>query len=392
MSIFSEVKISQMQALVDAGGILRVGQQSTLLDGKQIRQANTDVWDIVGTGTDTFQDNKTDLSVASGEYLIHYTKRYFPYFSGKSQRVEATFDNFGVDANVIKRVGYFSSNAVAPYNSDLDGIYLENDGATIRLKVDRKGTSVLNVPLSSWSGFSQLGDYQNAATWDNFTVVEFKFLWLGGAVLVLSVATDKGFTEAHRFSYPGATQDVFIESPHQTLRYEIRSSTGTGSFRAICSQVATEGTTSNEGYSRSVYNSSNISIATDDVTVLLGIRKQVAFRDKPIQIKEVKAVIGSNADQGIASLYINPTLSGALSYSNRSIFQFAEGTGQTVTAGEPVVSVPITTESASAALFDENFLSYLSSTIDNTMDEYILAYERISNNQSVRGIINLKEY
>lgn len=39
----------------------------------------------------------------------------------------------------------------------------------------------------------------------------------------------------------------------------------------------------------------------------------------------------------------------------------------------------------------ENYYSYLSGTINNTMDEYVLAYMPTTNNQSVNGIISIKE-
>lgn len=396
MSIFSQVSFNQKQASMDAGGIIRTGSQTTLFDGKELNIQNTQAWQTVGTGTETFQTNKTLMTVGVGEYVIRQTKRFFPYFSGKSQRVETTFDGFAPDANVIKRVGYFSSSATAPYDATYDGFYLESDGTTIRLKMDRAGTNVLDVAITSWSGYSQLGDYQTLATWDNFTVIEFKFLWLGGAVLIMSIVTDDGFIEAHRFSYAGTSQDVFMQSPNQPVRYEIRSSTGTGTFREICSQVATEGSIGEDGFGISLNNPTAItanSVGTH--YVLMSVRKSATYRDVPIHLIDMQGIVTSvTADSGILMLVVNPTLSAPLSYSSVSRFEVAYGTGQTVTAGtgRVIANSGASSQGANPAVLDNNYLAYLSGNIDNTFDEYVLVYMPVTTNQSIYGVLNLKEY
>jgi len=318
-----------------------------------------------------------------------------PYFSGKSQRIEETFDKFGAQANVTKRFGYFSSNAASAYDSDYDGFWLENDGSTIYLKAARSGTSTLSVAITSWTGYANLAEYQTIATWDNFTVVEFKFLWLGGAVLVLSVKTAAGFVEAHRFNYSGTAQDVFISSPNQPLRYEIRSSTGAGDFRYICSQVATEGSIDESGEGLSVFNATAISAdAVGTIYALLGLKKQTTYRDNAIQIVDVAVANAAiTADAGVLMLILNPTLSASLTYANNSRIQVAPATTQTITAGTGriIASVPAGQLGASSPL-KQNFLAWLGSTLNNTHDEYVVAYMPITANQDVYGIVNIKEF
>jgi hypothetical protein len=394
MSLIRNITLDPQQISVDAGGILRTGSQTTLLDGKILDADDTLIWENAGDGTGTYGSNKFAMSVTSAQWYVKQTKRFYPYFSGKSQRIEVTFDGFAVDANVTKRVGYFSSNATTPFASTYDGFWLENDGSTIRLKAARAGTSTLDVAITDWSGYANLGEYQNLATWDYFTVCEFKFLWLGGAVLVLSIKTANGFIEAHRFNYAGTAADVFILSPNQPVRYEIRSSTGTGDFRYICCQVATEGSINESGKGLAFYNQTSISCNTPaTIYALLGVKKQTTYRDVAVQIADVSVGITASTDAGILMAILNPTLSGALTYGNSSRVQVAEATNQTVTAGTGrLIAAQPVANAANTSLLEKNFLGWLSSTLANAHDEYVLAYMPTTNNQTVNGIINLKEY
>lgn len=182
---------------IDPSGRSRVGQIYTLFDGKTLNADNARLFQNVGTGTGTFATNLYSMAVMSGQYFIRQAKRFSPYFSGKSQLVELTFDNFQPQTGITKRAGYFSSNAIAPYDSAKDGLWLESDSDTIRFICSKSDTETLNVPLASWLGVDNLGSYENLATWQNFTVVAFDFLWLGGAVIRLFVKTSSGFVLAH---------------------------------------------------------------------------------------------------------------------------------------------------------------------------------------------------
>ena len=70
---------------IDAGGRTRVAQITTLLDGKTLGEDDASLFENIGTGTDTYANNKVNLSVGIGQYMIRQTKRWHPYFSGKAQ-------------------------------------------------------------------------------------------------------------------------------------------------------------------------------------------------------------------------------------------------------------------------------------------------------------------
>lgn len=388
-----EISFAPDQISVDAGGILRVGQQTTLFDGKILNADDTYLWQNTGSGSGTYTSNKYNMSVTSGQYQIKQSIRRFPYFSGKSQRVEVTFDGFQAQANVTKRVGYFSSSPSGTYSTVYDGFWLENDGSTIYLKASRLGTETLSVPISSWSGYANLAEYQSVSNWSNFTVVEFKFLWLGGAVLVLSIKNSLGFVEAHRFNYAGTTSDTFISSPNQPVRYEIRSTTGTGSFRYICAQVATEGSIEENGKGLAIFNSTSVNANTiGTIYALIGLKKSPTYRDTGIRIIDL-SLARSSSDSGVLMLIINPTLSGALTYANNSKLQVAYATNQTITAGTGrVIAATNVGSLGGGKSLSKDFLSWLSMQINDTPDEYVLAYMPTTTNQVLYGTINVEEY
>lgn len=375
---------------LDSGGRVRVSQITTLLDGKILGSEDNDLFENVGPGSALYSNNKVDMSVTSGQYKIRQTKRYAPYFSGKSQLIECTFDKFLSEANVTKRVGYFSSSAVAPYNTTFDGFFIEDNGTIKSLKAYRAGVNTIDIALTAMDNYAAIASYN----WDNFTVIAFDFLWLGGAVLRFFVKTQNGFELIHTVNYSGTAQDVFILSPNQPLRYEIVSTTGAGSFRYICSQVATEGSVNEGGKTLSLFNSTSIDCdAIGTIYAIRSLRKQVAFRDVAVQILDISVSVTATADAGILMLIINPTLSAPITYSNRSKIQEGIPTNQTVALNTGrVVCATNVNVSGSSSIIKENILSYLSQSITNTMDEYVLCYMPSTINQKLNGIISLKEY
>jgi hypothetical protein len=92
-------------------------------------------------------------------------------------------------------------------------------------------------------------------------------------------------------------------------------------------------------------------------------------------------------------LIVNPTLSAPIVYTNNSKIEEGTATNQTITlgTGRVVCAVPVSV-AGSTDIIKENFLSFLSQNIDNTMDEYVLAYLATSINQTLNGVLTIKEY
>lgn len=296
----------------DAAKRLRVGQLSTLFDGKTLNADDTTLYNTAGTGTGTWANNTYQMSVTSGQYFIRQGTIFAGYASGKSQLIEVTFQNFQVQANVTKRVGYFSSSATAPYNTVFDGIFLENDGTTIRLRTFNAGTSTSNVPITSWDGYNQLSSYN----WANFTAVLFDFLWLGGTAVRMFVMKDGQFVLAHTIKWAGNNAGTIILSPNQPIRYEIASSTGTGSLTSICAQVSSEGEVNGGAQGKTLVTTSGttgITMATINTNYfILGIRKNMTYRTTTISMIDLNGFVSSVLDQCYWTLEYNPTLTGGV--------------------------------------------------------------------------------
>lgn len=388
-----DLKVSTVSPL----GVLPVSQLTTLFDGKLLNRPMTEIIEVVGTGTNSYSNNKYQMSVTAGQYSVIQGKRFAPYFSGKPQKVEFTFDHFAPETDVTKCVGYFSSSTVSPYSATFDGIWLESGNGTITLKAARAGTLTINDDITNWLNYDAIGKYQTLANWDNFTVCEVNFLWLGGAYIELRLVTQSGFVTAHNVVYAGTAQDVFIKSPNQPIRYEIRSTTGTGTFRYICNQIASAGSIDESWLGKGVNNGTTpISLGSTGTTYpILGVRKGTSYRDNPVIISNVDLLITTN-DTLRWTLQINPTLSAGLTFGavSNSAIEYANGNGTiTVTdAGTTVANGYLRQgQTINPSLFENNFLSQLSGSITGTQDQYVFCVTPISSSLSVLAGMNLLE-
>lgn len=380
---------------VDAGARLRVSQMNTLFDGKTLNYDNIYIFDSQGTGTGNWSSNRFDLSATSnGQYYIRQAKRFAPYFSRKSQFVECTFNSFHTQPGVVKRVGYFSSSASAPYDTTYDGVWLENDGTTIRLRASRAGTTTVNVPISAWEGYRYVENYD----WSKFSVAAFDFLWLGGATLRLFIKTDLGFILCHNVRYVGIDTFGFCLSPSQPIRYEIRSTGGAGSLAYICSHVSTEGSRNEEGYNGSVNTgSTGVALTVAGTThPLLAIRKQSSKRDISVKLTNLNLFTTTANDQLLWSLYLNPTFTAPLSYvpMDNTAIEYAIGsnsidlssTGRLMVSGYVSQNVILPSN-----LFEQDYLAYLGINLNNSADALVLCGTPITGSITTFGALAFRE-
>lgn len=388
----SEVRVFPgVPAGVTSDGRGRISLLTPVFDGKVLVAEDNELWTSAGTGTATWSNQSVVLSVTAGQYMIRQTRQYFPYASGYPKVAEITFQDFQLAPGVIKRYGLFSSNAVAPYALNYDGWYIESNGdaGTYYLVVVNNGVENLRLPWTQWSGYADIAGYN----FENFTVNMTDFLWLGGAVLrTFFKVPNSGFVLAHQYNYSGTQKGVFMRSPNQPLRYEIRSTTGTGVFTTICSQVAVEGGVSATGKPKSIYAVGAIpanNIGT--VYAVRGVRKSTTYRDVAIQIVEFGAAV-TTADSGVVMLLRNPTLSAPLTWTANGYFEEGAVTAQTVTnVGWVVAAFPLNGAGATRPL-GNNSLGWLSISVNGVPDEFVLAYAPATIQQSVVGTIDLVQY
>lgn len=377
------------------GGRTRVSQITTLGDYKMLGADEPLLLNSAGTGTGAWADNKYTMSVAGTQYLVRQSNRVHPYFSGKSQMIEITFDKFQHEAGVVKRVGYFSSSTTPPYTDNLDGLFLESDGTNYYFRSYRNGVLTCSVRDQGWDNWSEVHDYD----WSFFTVILIDFLWLGGAIARLWLKTKNGFVLVHTINYSGTMLDTFIRNPYQPLRMEIRSTNAGGQMRYICSQVATEGSVEEAGQSVSVdTGATGITLAVIGTTYpLIAVRKKAASLNAVARVEGLSLDVASANDRLLWSLQINPTLSAGLTYADVTNFPIQKASGDgTITvsaAGTQIAGGFLSTGNILPSnLVRANYLLTLGQTIAGVMDQVVLCCTPITVSVVASGEISLKKY
>ena len=368
--------------VIDASGRLRVSQLSTIGEYKVLNNVfNSFTAEKVGTGTFADQTNKTNMIVTSGQYCIIQSKQYHPYLNGKSQLIELTTANFGDTLDVEKSIGYISSNAVAPYNTELDGIRLFKDVTNVYyFQIWRNGINIVNVARDDWNDkLDGTGASGMTIDFDNFNVFGFDFLYLGGTAITLYVMYNGEFRIVYRHYYANTDSEPFVLSPNKPIRYEIRSTTGSGSMKFICAMVGSESINYRTIGQSAVVSGVNagITLASGTNTYMLcGVRKVASARDIFAVVRSYAGVLSTNSDYVQFMLVLNPTSIGGVVAGWTSLtntpFEYVEGIATNVVTGGTIIESSFGSQQTTILSENENILARLNSTINNTMDAIYL--------------------
>lgn len=370
MSLVRRLEGISDKQVYTASGRLRVSSMYTVADLKTIDADDTVQWQSVGTGSDTLTNNISEMAVTSGQYRIRATKRNMPYFSGKPTVIEMTAHKFHYEANVTKRQGYFSGSASAPYSGSEDGFFLKNpgDGSGIVFQVYNAGTLTKEVHIDDW-----LVDF-SAHDWSKFTAIAIDFLWLGGAgvrLMVMHSITGKWEEVVH---YVHAGIGTMTKYPTQRVRYDIYSTTGSGSLGAICAAVNICGLTDECGSQFSVRNPAGTPVVMAAVGTsypMLAIRKQASKKHQSVRLTDIAGMVQSKSDLLEITIQLNPTLSGALSYSAVTArpVEIAHGNGSiTVTTPGEILATCYLSQGGilPGNILDDDFSAWLGTLLDET--------------------------
>jgi len=377
-------------AQLDAGSRLRVSQLNSLLDVKQIHDEQPLFIDREGTGTQVYNGKEgTTMSVTSGQYAIAQTFQRAPYFSGKSQIGEITFDSCENQANVTKRVGYFSSGILAPYDSDKDGIWFEADGTDYRLMIQNEGTEMLNVVQADWN--------IDTAPWfdpSKFNVMIFQFLYLGGTAIKIGFF-DEGIPKwVHQYNHAGLKDGAFVKTPQQPVRYEIRSTGGSGSMTQICMQVSSEGSTSETGVTRISESENFQGNISGTYYGVIGIRLKFAYRDVRVALESLFLNARTN-DDFFWYICVNPTVVGAgvgwSPVSNSAVEEFSGTVTNTVSDLGTIVTGGVF-EGANSYPSGIDGALKIGSAINGTPDTAWLVIKPISGGLDLDSVVVRKEF
>jgi hypothetical protein len=302
---------------VDAFSRFRTSQLNSILEIKHVYDKNPLLIDEIknGSATSTWTPNNSDVEMdtfTTGDYVIRSTKARGVYSPGKGGLFEATFMNFQIENNIIKRVGYFSSANTAPYNGTFDGFFLESNGDTntITFQVWRSGTQIFSVDLSQWS--SETFDPLNI-DWELDQLFWCDFQWLGvGRIRFGLVIPEKGFVQFGEVCSANTIEDPYMTNPNQPIRYEIRQSgPGSGEFHQLCSHYAVEGSQNALIKAVSIQNSTERTLLTPGVKYpLLGYRCAQDWRGANIILDSLFALNQVTGTDYLITVEMNPGITG----------------------------------------------------------------------------------
>ena len=389
---------------LDAFGRLRTAAVQNLVDIKHVYDKNPlQVNEVTaGTATSIFNQEyaRVRMSTSSNnDLVIRQSKTHPIYQPGKSQLFQASFSNFQLETNVIKRVGAFTSITGSPYNSVFDGYFLESNGVTneISFQIWRSGTTVYTAATTTWNSreFDPIGlDWSNT----NLMSVDYQWLGVGRMRFALDLAGQLIYFTEHNCA--NNEPNVYMSSPNQPIRYEIRQiGSGSGYFDMLCSQTSSEGSLSGLYSTVGIQNSTSAALNSSGTKYpYIGYRLKQSYKSVTSQYSSL-SILNTSNDNYLVTIEYNPTLSVTPSWTDipNSPFQYSIYNGTvtaTITSSGHIMSSLIG-ESGTSALttikVDDNQIR-VGSNINGTVDEMWICITPLSANATFLGTAEVLYY
>jgi hypothetical protein len=391
-------------ANLDAFGRLRTAAVQNLVDIKHVYDKNPLQINEVTAGTATSIFNQEYARVrmstsANNDLVIRQGKTHPIYQPGKSQLFQASFSNFQLETNIIKRVGAFTTITGSPYNSVFDGYFLESNGVTneISFQIWRSGTTVYTAATTTWNSneFDPIGlDWSNT----NLMSVDYQWLGVGRMRFGLDLAGILIYFTEHNCA--NNEPDVYMSSPNQPIRYEIRQvGVGSGYFDMICSQVCSEGALNGLYSTVGVINSTTADLNSSGTKYpYIGYRLKPTYKSVTSQYSSL-SILNTSNDNYLLTIEYNPTLSVTPSWTDipNSPFQYSVYNGTvtaTITSPGHIMSSLIG-ESGTSALttlkIDDNQIR-VGSNVNGTLDEMWICITPLSASATFLGTAEVLYY
>ncbi len=389
---------------VDAFARLRVSDNFTIFDSKQLHDKQPLFWDELLGGGATSVHSSADASVviavtaSASDYAIRQTKQRFNYQPGKSQLIFFTFLCECVPG-LTKRMGYFSGDEASPLDPE-NGIFFETSNNELKWNIAKDGSITETVSQDNWNVDKLDGTGASGITlnMDATQIAIVDFEWLGVGRVRAGFVIDGLIYYTHNFNHANndSFNSVYMSTPNLPLRYSIESDGSVaGSLTHICSSVISEGGIEKTGILRSVENSPGFvpSYALGTKYALVAIRLKDAYHDISVIPEAIAIVIGTN-DSFKWELHLNPAINGTFTYSdlNDSSVQFAQGVvSNTVPTDGVIISRGGASTVTRASEAELKTALRIGSTIAGVRDELVLVFQPFTNNTSVWADLNFRE-
>jgi len=337
--------------------------------------------------------------LANNDLVIRQGKTHPIYQPGKGQLFQASFSNFQLETNVIKRVGAFTSTTVSPYNSVFDGYFLESNGSTgtISFKIWRTGTLVYDSPSTSW----QNDNFDpSSINWSNTNLMCVDYQWLGVGRMRFGLDLAGILIYFTEHNCANNEPNVYMSSPNQPIRYEIRQvGVGSGYFDMICSQVSSEGSLNGLYSTVGIQNETTANL-NSSVTKYpyIGYRLKQTYKSVTSQYSSL-SILNTSNDNYLVTIEFNPTLSVTPSWTDipNSPFQYSVYNGTvtaTITSPGHIMSSLIGQSGTSALTslkVDDNQIR-VGSNVNGSLDEMWICITPLSASASFSGTAEVLYY
>lgn len=405
MSFFETTKIVFADSsAIDAYGRLRVSNPLTIFDSKLLGDNRPTLWDDVeksGAGTASVYDvdaSQVTLSVANLTAGVRTRRTFmrFNYQPGKSTFITMTGLLGPGDPGISTRIGYFD---------DVNGLFFSSiDGvANVVVRSSTSGAPVdTATPQANWNIDKFDGTGPSGVTLD-FTKAQLFFIdfeWLSIGRIRFGFFIGGTLFYCHESLHANISTTAYMTTPNLPLGYEIEND-GTGpasSMTQICSQVSSEGGTSDLGTLRykSLGTATVNANSVGTIYALVGIRLKVAFVCETINLQKVTAIASTNDDFEWL-LLLNPTVAGTFTYADEtnSAVQIALGDTSgnpgtnTVTGGTLIDGAYVTHQSSGGGLILNSI--HLGESIAGVQDEIVLAVRPLTANLDIAGGLQWRE-
>ena len=147
--------------------------------------------------------------------------------------------------------------------------------------------------------------------------VDFQWLGVGRVRFGLSLSGNTYIFVTN--SGTNNLSDVYMSSPDQPIRYEIRSSGGTASFHQICSSVNDEGARNKIKRTGYISQSDTVTLSTSGTKYpFIGLRSSIDYEQVTLEMVSAQILNTSN-DNFLVTVEINPTISSGMTYSSGNL-------------------------------------------------------------------------
>jgi hypothetical protein len=391
---------------LDAFGRLRISNPISLFDSKNIYDNGIFFWNYKQRdGQEIFLSNdssKVASVTASGGYFVKETYKRFGYQPGKSQLLLFT-GVLSAENDVIKREGVFRSLSGDDYTEKLAGLYFQAY-KTSGMADNESYAWVINnadnlVPSQSatqaeWNLDKMDGSGPSGVDLDfsKSQIFVTDFEWLGVGRVRCGFNIDGKTYYCHEFLNANNITGTYMIDPNLPIRYEIRSTGGTGSMKTICCSLMTEGGADSPAYiTRSASLSSSISPTVNNRRGLIGIRLRPDRSDAVNEIVTVDILPQIDQQNTFGpykwELVMRPTPAVGVNWvdvGTSSSIQYAQGSATLQVSGGTVIATGFGNRDTKIELLDPLFNKCvrLGRSLDQIPDELWLVITYYANPQA----------